>query len=177
MEGYHNWNKSTFEEAWYVIQRPRVWAFAICLMILTSRSDSSSFLIYLPMPLCTPPYPSRLLLEANNRFKRVGPNAMRGRGIGAARGRATIQRGTFFHPSPPFSFLLVSPSSNGEKLGFPDAANNQQTQGEVHQHVHPKVSGDNLVCLLLTDSGKLMDFEEWWLDRTSKKSPCLELDM
>ncbi|ORX33841.1 pre-mRNA splicing factor [Kockovaella imperatae] len=25
-------------------------------------------------------------------FKRVGPNAMRGRGIGAARGRATIQR-------------------------------------------------------------------------------------
>ena len=27
------------------------------------------------------------------RFKRVGPNAMRGRGIGAARGRATIQRG------------------------------------------------------------------------------------
>ncbi|RXK42024.1 hypothetical protein M231_00745 [Tremella mesenterica] len=26
------------------------------------------------------------------RFKRVGPNAMRGRGIGAARGRATIQR-------------------------------------------------------------------------------------
>lgn len=28
-------------------------------------------------------------------FKRVGPNAMRGRGIGAARGRATIQRGKF----------------------------------------------------------------------------------
>lgn len=28
-----------------------------------------------------------------HRFKRVGPNAMRGRGIGAARGRATIQRG------------------------------------------------------------------------------------
>ncbi|WVQ78621.1 hypothetical protein IAT38_000707 [Cryptococcus sp. DSM 104549] len=25
-------------------------------------------------------------------FKRIGPNAMRGRGIGAARGRATIQR-------------------------------------------------------------------------------------
>jgi hypothetical protein len=29
------------------------------------------------------------------RFKRVGPNAMRGRGIGTARGRATIMRGTF----------------------------------------------------------------------------------
>lgn len=28
-------------------------------------------------------------------FKRVGPNAMRGRGIGAARGRATIQRGEY----------------------------------------------------------------------------------
>jgi hypothetical protein len=27
------------------------------------------------------------------RFKRVGPNAMRGRGIGTARGRATIMRG------------------------------------------------------------------------------------
>lgn len=29
-----------------------------------------------------------------NRFKRVGPNAMKGRGIGTARGRATIMRGT-----------------------------------------------------------------------------------
>ena len=27
------------------------------------------------------------------RFKRTGPNAMRGRGIGTARGRATIMRG------------------------------------------------------------------------------------
>ncbi|ORY29988.1 pre-mRNA splicing factor [Naematelia encephala] len=32
------------------------------------------------------------LLAAAPMFKRVGPNAMRGRGIGAARGRATIQR-------------------------------------------------------------------------------------
>jgi len=30
-----------------------------------------------------------------DRFKRVGPNAMRGRGIGTARGRATIMRGAF----------------------------------------------------------------------------------
>jgi small nuclear ribonucleoprotein D3 len=30
------------------------------------------------------------------RFKRVGPNAMRGRGIGTARGRATIMRGMWF---------------------------------------------------------------------------------
>lgn len=30
------------------------------------------------------------------RFKRVGPNAMKGRGIGTARGRATIMRGTYF---------------------------------------------------------------------------------
>ena len=29
------------------------------------------------------------------RFKRVGPNAMKGRGIGTARGRATIMRGAF----------------------------------------------------------------------------------
>lgn len=27
-----------------------------------------------------------------SRFKRVGPNAMKGRGIGSARGRATIMR-------------------------------------------------------------------------------------
>jgi hypothetical protein len=33
-----------------------------------------------------------------HRFKRVGPNAMRGRGIGAARGRATIQRGRLHSP-------------------------------------------------------------------------------
>lgn len=33
--------------------------------------------------------------RAGCRFKRVGPNAMRGRGIGTARGRATIMRGTF----------------------------------------------------------------------------------
>ncbi|ODN72991.1 hypothetical protein L202_08388 [Cryptococcus amylolentus CBS 6039] len=32
------------------------------------------------------------LLAQAPMFKRVGPNAMRGRGIGAARGRATIQR-------------------------------------------------------------------------------------
>ncbi|EIW70160.1 hypothetical protein TREMEDRAFT_38820 [Tremella mesenterica DSM 1558] len=32
------------------------------------------------------------LLSSAPMFKRVGPNAMRGRGIGAARGRATIQR-------------------------------------------------------------------------------------
>ena len=31
-----------------------------------------------------------------HRFKRVGPNAMRGRGIGTARGRATIMRGASF---------------------------------------------------------------------------------
>lgn len=30
------------------------------------------------------------------RFKRVGPNAMKGRGIGTARGRATIMRGEVY---------------------------------------------------------------------------------
>lgn len=33
------------------------------------------------------------LTAIEHRFKRVGPNAMRGRGIGTARGRATIMRG------------------------------------------------------------------------------------
>ncbi|KAH6910362.1 Sm-like ribonucleoprotein [Coprinopsis sp. MPI-PUGE-AT-0042] len=33
------------------------------------------------------------MLQNAPMFKRVGPNAMRGRGIGTARGRATIMRG------------------------------------------------------------------------------------
>lgn len=33
------------------------------------------------------------MLEQAPMFKRVGPNAMKGRGIGSARGRATIMRG------------------------------------------------------------------------------------
>lgn len=33
----------------------------------------------------------------------MGPNAMRGRGIGTARGRATIMRGAFY-----FVLLLIS---------------------------------------------------------------------
>ncbi|PPQ73863.1 hypothetical protein CVT26_011756 [Gymnopilus dilepis] len=36
------------------------------------------------------------MLQNAPMFKRVGPNAMRGRGIGTARGRATIMRGTRF---------------------------------------------------------------------------------
>ncbi|KAF7315601.1 Zn(2)-C6 fungal-type domain-containing protein [Mycena indigotica] len=36
---------------------------------------------------------SLFFLTLDGRFKRVGPNAMRGRGIGTARGRATIMRG------------------------------------------------------------------------------------
>ncbi|KZT71832.1 Sm-like ribonucleo protein [Daedalea quercina L-15889] len=35
------------------------------------------------------------MLQNAPMFKRVGPNAMRGRGIGTARGRATIMRGAF----------------------------------------------------------------------------------
>lgn len=35
------------------------------------------------------------MLQQAPMFKRVGPNAMKGRGIGSARGRATIMRGKF----------------------------------------------------------------------------------
>jgi|SRR6188768_536541 len=42
--------------------------------------------------MLVPGLPTRLQLR---RFKRVGPNAMRGRGIGTARGRATIMRGAY----------------------------------------------------------------------------------
>ena len=34
------------------------------------------------------------MLQQGPMFKSVGPNAMKGRGIGSARGRATIMRGT-----------------------------------------------------------------------------------
>jgi hypothetical protein len=44
----------------------------------------------------------RLTPILGTRFKRVGPNAMKGRGIGTARGRATIMRGEFYkHPVSP----------------------------------------------------------------------------
>ena len=43
-----------------------------------------------------------LLISTHHRFKRVGPNAMRGRGIGTARGRATIMRGTYFGHFPTY---------------------------------------------------------------------------
>ena len=48
------------------------------------------------MPPCMPAnlFGPRRSFDINvPRFKRVGPNAMRGRGIGTARGRATIMRG------------------------------------------------------------------------------------
>lgn len=38
------------------------------------------------------------MLQQAPMFKRVGPNAMKGRGIGSARGRATIMRGTSLGP-------------------------------------------------------------------------------
>ena len=44
----------------------------------------------------------KLTPDSGGRFKRVGPNAMKGRGIGTARGRATIMRGEFYnHPVSP----------------------------------------------------------------------------
>ncbi|OBZ70517.1 Small nuclear ribonucleoprotein SmD3a [Grifola frondosa] len=45
------------------------------------------------------------MLQNAPMFKRVGPNAMRGRGIGTARGRATIMRGMYLddHSSSPCS--------------------------------------------------------------------------
>ena len=38
------------------------------------------------------------MLQQAPMFKRIGPNAMKGRGIGSARGRATILRGKFLSP-------------------------------------------------------------------------------
>lgn len=54
------------------------------------------------------------------RFKRVGPNAMRGRGIGTARGRATIMRGTLYLYILDFACLtadsMISFTANGKHL-------------------------------------------------------------
>jgi hypothetical protein len=52
-----------------------------------------------------------------DRFKRVGPNAMRGRGIGTARGRATIMRGQPFISLS--THLLTYYIANGPLSGFP----------------------------------------------------------
>ncbi|ETW80755.1 hypothetical protein HETIRDRAFT_154913 [Heterobasidion irregulare TC 32-1] len=46
-----------------------------------------------------------LLISTRLRFKRVGPNAMRGRGIGTARGRATIMRDFPTHDLPLYTPL------------------------------------------------------------------------
>jgi small nuclear ribonucleoprotein D3 len=51
------------------------------------------------------------LILACYRFKRIGPNAMRGRGIGTARGRATISRGTFLFIFCAAAYLLQLPCS------------------------------------------------------------------
>lgn len=47
------------------------------------------------------------LTNRDYRFKRVGPNAMRGRGIGTARGRATIMRGACSLPSVCYELSLT----------------------------------------------------------------------
>ena len=53
---------------------------------------------------------------ADPRFKRIGPNAMRGKGIGAARGRATIQRGELIMAR--LQVLADSqPTQEGERRG------------------------------------------------------------
>lgn len=43
------------------------------------------------------------MLQQAPMFKRVGPNALKGRGIGSARGKATILRGTCWPPLYPFA--------------------------------------------------------------------------
>lgn len=49
----------------------------------------------------------------------MGPNAMRGRGIGTARGRATIMRGMSFVLID-FRFLLANPSRGAAFTGYSD---------------------------------------------------------
>jgi len=59
-----------------------------------------------------------------------------------------------------------------------DGADNQRTQGEVHQHVHPKVSGDNSRLFTVYGFREMeMGHGHGGVDRTFKKSLCLELDM
>ena len=61
-------------------------------------------------PMCVPHPTLRVCnyeLTGSPRFKRVGPNAMRGRGIGTARGRATIQRGPILISASGTTSILI----------------------------------------------------------------------
>lgn len=65
------------------------------------------------------------MLQQAPMFKRVGPNAMKGRGIGSARGRATIMRGKFtkalrslslsFQRDAYFFFILSFPTAQSRR--------------------------------------------------------------
>lgn len=48
------------------------------------------------------------MLQQAPMFKRVGPNAMKGRGIGAARGRATIMRGRLLRCVQKYDFRALT---------------------------------------------------------------------
>lgn len=72
------------------------------------------------------------LLQNAPMFKRVGPNAMRGRGIGAARGRATIQRGRC--PALTMSVARLTQGSKRKEGNDPD----EPRCSSIKPHIAPR---------------------------------------
>lgn len=72
------------------------------------------------------------MLQNAPMFKRVGPNAMRGRGIGTARGHATIMRGA----SPVAIYIFISTDF------IPSLRDQPMLAADVELRHHPVVSGD-----------------------------------
>ncbi|KAF9012380.1 hypothetical protein BDQ17DRAFT_1419777 [Cyathus striatus] len=69
------------------------------------------------------------MLQNAPMFKRVGPNAMRGRGIGTARGRATIMRGVFLFSLVPRMLYVLFIDTHVNLRSFFSSANARRGRG------------------------------------------------
>ena len=104
MDVSRNSIRSTSEEAWF--------AFSLYPTCCRMHLCKSLRIIFLVCVCGTDDAGSGVY-----RFKRVGPNAMKGRGIGTARGRATIMRGTCIIFCSYVMILIYYPSTaNGSSL-------------------------------------------------------------
>jgi len=94
------------------------------------------------------------MLQQAPMFKRVGPNAMKGRGIGSARGRATIIRGEFY-------FRLIFAKYTADKFPFPIQLKIDADEEEVEvlhrrqvDQVFVDENNSTQHCILITKSRK-----------------------
>lgn len=155
MDGYHNSIKCIYEEVWFVSS-----SFPTCCRMHRCKFFLPfSCIIWLQPVICA----HALLFD---RFKRVGPNAMRGRGIGTARGRATIMRGL---------------SSLFTLLCFPDHTNKQFFSFLCRWYLSSLANGAERIYYTLCLYYKLIDVAmltspTWTRSRTSgTRNQALEL--